>query len=72
AGITNLIGQTIAIASVFAAQAEYLNTIVLTGKLTRIKSIVDIIFEVGKVYGLKMILPKNADYVGAIGAFCKS
>ncbi|HCW32128.1 MAG: pantothenate kinase, type II pantothenate kinase [Candidatus Peregrinibacteria bacterium GW2011_GWF2_39_17] len=72
AGITNLIGQTIAIASVFAAQAEHLNTIVLTGKLTRIKSIVDIIFEVGKVYGLKMILPKNADYVGAIGAFCKS
>lgn len=68
AGIANLIGQTIATAAVFAARAEGVKTIVLGGKLSRIEKITEIIFEVGKIYNISIILPKNADYVSAIGA----
>lgn len=68
AGIVNLVGQTIATSAVFAARAENISKIVLTGKLTRIKPIVDIIFEVGKLYERHIILPPQAEYVSAIGA----
>lgn len=68
AGLANLVGQTIATAATFAAKAEDLKTIVLTGKLTRIEPITNIIFEVGKLYERAIILPKSAEYVSAIGA----
>lgn len=68
AGIANLVGQTIATSAVFAGRAENLSKVVLTGKLTRIKPIVDIIFEVGKLYERHIILPPQAEYVSAIGA----
>jgi len=68
AGLANLIGQTIATSAVFAAKAENLKTIVLAGKLTRINPIKDIIFEVGDLYEREIVLPKNAEYVSAIGA----
>ncbi|KKT76949.1 MAG: hypothetical protein UW70_C0007G0006 [Candidatus Peregrinibacteria bacterium GW2011_GWA2_44_7] len=68
AGITNLIGQTIATAAVFAALAHKVDTIVLTGKLTRIQPIVDTILNVGQLYQRHMILPPQADFVSAIGA----
>jgi len=67
-GITNLIGQTIATAAVFAARAEDLDTIVLTGKLTRMRQVVDVIFEVGELYDRKIVLPEKAEFVSAIGA----
>ncbi len=68
AGLANLVGQTIATSAVFAAKAENLETIVLTGKLARIKPITDIIFEVGELYKREIVLPDQADYVSAIGA----
>ncbi len=68
AGIANLIGQTIATASVFAAKAYGIETIVLGGKLTRIDRISDIIFSVAKLYGKSVILPEKGDYISALGA----
>lgn len=67
-GIANLIGQTLATTSIFAAQAHKLKTIILTGKLTRIQKIMDVIFSVGKIYGMNIVLPQRAQYVSAIGA----
>lgn len=68
AGIVNLIGQTIATACVFAARAHKIETVVLTGKLTRIQMIMDVIFSIADIYKIHVILPKNAEYVSAIGA----
>lgn len=68
AGIANLIGETIGVAAVFAARAEGIKKIVLTGKLTRIEKILETILEVGKIYRTEMIVPKNAEFVSAIGA----
>ncbi|MBI2463938.1 hypothetical protein HYV57_03195 [Candidatus Peregrinibacteria bacterium] len=68
AGIVNLIGQTIATAFVFAAQAHNVKIVVLTGKLTRVQKIMDVIFSVADMYKIRVILPKNAEYVSAIGA----
>lgn len=68
AGIANLIGQTIAITSSFAAVAKECETIVFTGKLTRIEKILETIRWVTGIYKLRAIVPEYADYVSAIGA----
>ena len=68
AGIINLIGQTIGISAVFAAQAEGVNVVVLTGKLTRAQAILDVVKNIIEGYGLKVLVPKNAEYAAAIGA----
>ncbi|MFA6529217.1 MAG: hypothetical protein WCT46_06830 [Candidatus Gracilibacteria bacterium] len=68
AGIINLIGQTIGISAVFAAQAEGVGVVVLTGKLTRACAVTDVVRGIIEGYGLKVSVPKNAEYVAAIGA----
>lgn len=68
AGIVKLVGQTIATAAVFASRSEELDTIILTGKLTRMQQVLDIIFEVGELYERKIVLPDKAEFVSAIGA----
>jgi len=68
AGILNLIGQTIGISVAFAAQAENVLRVVLTGKLTNAVSISRIVCDIIKSYGLPVLIPKNAAYVSAIGA----
>ncbi len=68
AGIVNLIGQTVGVTATFAARANNLKWVLLTGKLTRIKPITQIITETGAVYGIKMMVLKNADYIAALGA----
>lgn len=68
AGIVNLIGQTIGISAVFAAQAEGVKVVVLTGKLTRALAVMNIVRGIIEGYGLEVFVPKNAEYVSAIGA----
>lgn len=68
AGIVNLVGQTIGILAVFAAKAYKCDAILLTGKLTRVKKILDAVREAGKLYKVKMIVPKDAGFVSALGA----
>lgn len=67
-GLANLIGQTIATAACFAAQAHDLKTIVLIGKLTRIDPIVHLIRKVAELYGLTLLLPPQAAHGSAIGS----
>ncbi|OGJ49207.1 hypothetical protein A2335_04990 [Candidatus Peregrinibacteria bacterium RIFOXYB2_FULL_32_7] len=68
AGIVNLIGQAIGTNIVFAAKAEKVKKVVLIGKLIRFKEITDIILEVGKLYGVAMIVPKGGEYGTGVGA----
>ncbi|MBI5754903.1 hypothetical protein HZA41_01645 [Candidatus Peregrinibacteria bacterium] len=68
AGIVNFIGQTIGVLAVFSAASVQAKHIILTGKLTRIEEILDIILSIGKMYSVKMVVPKNAEYVSAVGA----
>lgn len=67
-GIVNLIGQTIATAAIFAAKAHQLPQILLTGKLTRIQPMVEIIRDVGQLYGCRIGVPPQGEFVSAIGA----
>lgn len=69
AGIVNLVGQTIATAAVFAAKAENTPAIILTGKLTRIQPICEVIFKTASMYGIPVFVPENAIYVSVVGAF---
>lgn len=68
AGIVNLIGQTIGITAAFAARAHGCDFVLLTGKLTRIEQITDVVKETGRMYKIQMFVPPNADYVSSLGA----
>jgi type II pantothenate kinase len=68
AGIVNLIGQTIATTVVFAAKANKCDLIVLGGKLTKIRQILDVILKVAKMHKIKAVVPHNSLYMSAIGA----
>ncbi len=67
-GIENLIGQTIGILAVFAAKSSMCSEILLTGKLTRMKRIIGIIKKLGVIYNVKIVVPEDSAYVGALGA----
>lgn len=67
-GIANLIGQTIATTAVFGAKAYGCEEIVLTGKLTKIERILEVVLKVGEFYGVRMVVPEGGEYVAALGA----
>ncbi len=66
--IINLIAETLLVMSIFAARACHQENIVLTGKLVKVKKLVDIMKDRGKMFGMKLIVPKYAEYATAIGA----
>jgi len=66
--IINLVGQTIALLGISAARAEKLENIVLTGKLSILPLIMQVMEGVGRLYGRNFIVPKNAEFATAIGA----
>ena len=68
AGIVNLVGQTVAMVAVFAAKSEGVLEVVLTGKLTRIEQVLEVIYKVGRLYGIKFRKPKRAEFGAAVGA----
>jgi len=67
-GIVNLIGQSIATTVVFAAKSHKCKTIVLGGKLTRIKQIVKVIKGVADLHKIELVIPKDSLYMSAIGS----
>lgn len=67
-GIVHLIGQTIGMIATFAAQSRGISVVLLTGKLTRVEQILDVIIKTAKIYGIEMFVPENAAYVSAFGA----
>lgn len=64
----NMVGETIAMLSIFASDIAKQKDIVLTGKLAQIKPVVDAMKKVGRMYGKSFIVPKNAGFATAIGA----
>ncbi len=66
--IANLVGETCAMLAIMASKATNQNTIILTGKLTQVPIIMEIMKKVGKIYNKQFIIPKNAEIATAIGA----
>lgn len=68
AGIVNLVFQSVGTAAVLAARVCQLNTIVVTGNLTRMSPGRQILDEFSKLYGVNFLIPERAEYATAAGA----
>jgi len=67
-GIANLVAETIAMLSIFAARAHNLKDIVLIGNLTNIAPIRHVFESLGDSFGVHFIIPENAQFGTVIGA----
>jgi type II pantothenate kinase len=67
-GIANMVTETIGMVSIFAARNYKINDIILTGNLTAIKPITEMFANLGKIFGVNFIIPKNAQFGTVIGA----
>ncbi|MBQ9132520.1 MAG: pantothenate kinase [Clostridia bacterium] len=67
-GIANMVGETVAMLAVFAARNYGLQNIVLTGNLTTIRPIRRVFEELGDSFGVRFIIPENAQFGTVIGA----
>jgi type II pantothenate kinase len=67
-GIINLVFQTIGMISVFATRMENVKDIVLTGNLTNVPQTRQIFGRLSDLFGVKFIVPENAEYATAVGA----
>jgi len=66
--ILNLVAQTIGVMGIAAARAVGITDIILTGKLSGIAPMKDILEKVANLYQSKFIIPEHADFATAIGA----
>jgi type II pantothenate kinase len=66
--ILNLVAQTIGVMGIAAARAEDIKDIILTGKLSGLPPMKDILEKVAKLYQSKFIIPEYAEFATAIGA----
>ncbi len=67
-GITNLVAETVAMLAIFAARAHHLSDIVLIGNLTTIAPIRHVFESLGDNFGVRFIIPENAQFGTVIGA----
>ena len=67
-GIANMVAETIAMLSVFAARSYGVNTVVLTGNLTALKAITDVFVGLEANFGVKFIIPELSQFATVIGA----
>ncbi|MBQ9785532.1 MAG: pantothenate kinase [Clostridia bacterium] len=67
-GIANLVAETIAMLSIFAARAHNLTDIVLIGNLTTIEPVRHVFESLGGDFGVRFIIPENAQFGTVIGA----
>lgn len=67
-GIINMVFETIAMCSIFAARRFGLTDIILTGNLTGISQANDIFSNLGNMFGMNFIIPKLSQYGPVIGA----
>ncbi|MCB0123430.1 MAG: hypothetical protein KDE58_14345 [Caldilineaceae bacterium] len=68
AGIVTLVGQTIALLAVNAANAIQTDQVVVTGHMLDMPSIRRVLAAVAALYGKTFTLPDNAGYATALGA----
>ena len=67
-GIANMVAETIGMMAVFAARNYQLDQVVLTGNLTAIAPIRQVFDMMEKNFGIRFIIPENAQYGTVIGA----
>ena len=67
-GIANMVAETIGMMAVFAARNYQLDQVVLTGNLTTIAPIRQVFDVMEKNFGIRFIIPENAQYGTVIGA----
>ena len=67
-GIANMVAETIAMLSVFAARSYGIGTVVLTGNLTAIKAITDVFEGLEANFGVKFVIPELSQFATVIGA----
>ncbi|MBQ8415752.1 MAG: pantothenate kinase [Clostridia bacterium] len=67
-GIANMVAETIAMLSIFAARAYAVQDIVLIGNLTTITPIRRVFETLGDSFGVRFIIPENAQFGTVIGA----
>lgn len=67
-GIANMVGETIAMLSVFAARSFGLKSVVLTGNLTAIKAVAGVFEGLESMFGVKFIIPDRSQFATVIGA----
>jgi type II pantothenate kinase len=68
AGIVNLVFQSVGTAAVLAARLCQLDTIVVTGNLTRMRFGRQIFEGFSQLYGINFLIPERAEYATAAGA----
>ena len=72
-GISNMVAETIAMLSVFAARSFGIKNVVLTGNLTALKSITNVFEGLEATFGIKFIIPEMSQFATVIGAaLCES
>lgn len=67
-GIANMVAETIAMLSIFAARSFNVKNVVLTGNLTALKSITDVFESLEKNFGVRFIIPEMSQFATVIGA----
>ncbi len=68
AGILNMIYETVAVMARFAAMSKDVKDIVLTGRLSALKS-AKLAFKVlSETFGVNFVIPENSEYATVIGA----
>ena len=67
-GIVNMVGETIGMMAVFAARSYHLDRVVLTGTLTTIEPIRRVFEIMERSFGIRFIIPEDAQYGTVIGA----
>ena len=67
-GISNMVAETIAMLSVFAARSYGIKNVVLTGNLTSLKSVTRTFEGLEEKFGVRFIIPEEAQFATVIGA----
>ncbi len=67
-GIVNMVAETIAMISIFAARGHNINDIVLTGNLTTLSPIKEVFAVLRKMFSMHFTIPNNAQFSTVIGA----
>ncbi len=67
-GVANMIAETVAMLAIFAARANKISDIVLTGNLTSIAPIQKVFENLSDSFGVRFHIPENAQFGTVIGA----
>ena len=66
-GLANMVAETIAMMAIFAARGNGVTDIVLTGNLTTIKPIRSVFENLQHNFGVRFVIPENAQFGTVIG-----